>query len=78
MRQITSDMMDELIKNFPNQISEGLSIGRSATLQPSTLDVQQVLVSGLGGSGIGGNLVHSLIGDQLKVPFEVNKDYLLL
>jgi glucose/mannose-6-phosphate isomerase len=33
------------------------------------------LVTGLGGSGIGGNLVSELTAGQLNIPFLVNKDY---
>ncbi len=67
--------MDKLISNFTNQLSEAIEIGQNAKLTPPEFPIQNIMVSGLGGSGIGGNLVSEFVANELEVPFAVNKDY---
>lgn len=67
-------MMDTLIARFPDQLDEALAIGRKAHLrQPDQID--QVFVTGLGGSGIGGDFVASFVRDSCQVPYIVSKGY---
>lgn len=71
-------MMKDLVAGFPAQLREAIAIGRAFTFkQPAPAGVQQVLLTGLGGSGIGGSIVQNYVADKLKVPFVVNKDYRL-
>lgn len=67
--------MQALITNFPQQLEEALRIGSEAQLTDAQHPIHNILVIGLGGSGIGGNLVAELTRDQLKVPMNVSKDY---
>lgn len=67
--------MDELIAGFTGQLREALEIGNNATITPGDALVRNVVVTGLGGSGIGGDLVNEFVGNELKVPFIVNKGY---
>lgn len=67
--------MRDLIKNFPQQLTEALAIGKAAKLPKTDREIRNIVVSGLGGSGIGGNMVYDMVGNQLSVPFTVNKDY---
>ncbi len=69
--------MNQLIANFTTQLSEALTIGEQAHISPASTPISNVLVSGLGGSGIGGSIVLDYVYDKLKVPFTVNKDYFL-
>src|SRR6185295_17584834 len=55
----------------------GQAIGEKAKLSASKTAIHNVVVSGLGGSGIGGNLVAEIVAAELKVPMSVNKDYFL-
>jgi len=68
-------MMNQLISEFTNQMAEAIEIGREAKLTPRKKDLRNVVIAGLGGSGIGGDLVRELIAEKMKVPFEVCKDY---
>lgn len=70
-------MMDTLIANFTKQLEEAIEIGRNATINKSEHPIHNITVTGLGGSGIGGNMVAEFVSDELKVPFLVNKDYFL-
>lgn len=67
--------MDNMIARFPEQLAEALEIAQSVSLQKHTAPLRTVLVSGLGGSGIGGNFVQDLVGTECKVPIIVNKGY---
>lgn len=67
--------MDNLISSFTSQLAEAMKIGRSAELTPQHYDIRNVVVAGLGGSGIGGNLVEELTRGKMKVPMVICKDY---
>ncbi len=70
--------MFNLIKNFPAQILEALQIGSNAQLKDSTnKSFHNVVVAGLGGSGIGGNILSELLRPELEIPIVVNKGYTL-
>lgn len=64
------------IDRFPKQLEEALSIAEKAVLTKKE-NIHQVLVTGLGGSGIGGSVVAELVQNDCKVPVLVNKDYFL-
>ncbi|MEY3398148.1 MAG: hypothetical protein RL220_742 [Bacteroidota bacterium] len=69
--------MKELVNNFPQHLRDALSIGRQASLKSTGFKPENVLISGLGGSGIGGKVVSQLIQDTCPVPVAVNNDYVL-
>jgi len=69
--------MKQLITDFPAQLHEALIIGQSYRFQSSGKDFSNVILTGLGGSGIGGSIVQNYVFDKMKVPFSVNKDYFL-
>ncbi len=68
-------MMDQLIQEFPAQLSEALAIGKTATIHAHNKPIQHILVCGLGGSGIGGNFVATLTEKERKIPMLVSKGY---
>lgn len=70
------DGMKEKIESLPRQISEywekGLLLAPGKTLKPD-----RVVVSGMGGSAIPGDLLADLLFDELNVPLIVNRGYSL-
>ncbi|MBA3648437.1 MAG: bifunctional phosphoglucose/phosphomannose isomerase [Chitinophagales bacterium] len=70
-------MMDNLIAGFTKQMAEAIEIGRKIELTPRHKDIRNIVIAGLGGSGIGGNLVAGLIAGKMKLPLVVCKDYFL-
>lgn len=68
--------MKSLVQNFTNQLRESLEIADKAVVSDS-LDIYNIVISGLGGSGIGGTIVSELISTTCKVPVTVVKDYFL-
>lgn len=70
--------MYDLIKEFPAQLRKAIEIGEKATFKTTfPSGIKNVLISGLGGSGIGGNILAELLREELKVPVIVNKSYFL-
>jgi len=63
--------------DFPLQLHEALIIGKNYRFIATGKDFNNVIVTGLGGSGIGGSIVQNYVFDKLKIPFIVNKDYFL-
>jgi glucose/mannose-6-phosphate isomerase len=67
--------MKPLIEGFTKQLHEALKIGQAAEVKPAPQEIQNVVIAGVGGSGIGGALITSLRQDELKVPFSLVKSY---
>ncbi len=67
--------MRDLVASFPSQLSESLDIAKDAKLFETDANFQNVLITGLGGSGIGGTIVSELVANQAKFPVFVNKNY---
>ena len=69
--------MEKLIDAFPKQLKEALEIGRKATLKAPGGPYTNVVVTGLGGSGIGGRIAAQLMHKEAKCPIEVYNNYYL-
>lgn len=70
--------MEELIVRFTEQLRESLAIaGKYKFIAAKNTPFQNVVLTGLGGSGIAGSIVQNYIFDKAKIPFIVNKDYFL-
>ncbi len=69
--------MKDLIDTFADQLQEAIIIGQKARFKPVSVPVKNVLISGLGGSGIGATIVTQLTDKQILVPVVVNKDYFI-
>lgn len=68
--------MKNLVEGFTKQLQEALDIANAAILTPK-YNVQNIIVTGLGGSGIGGTILSELVESECPVPIIVNKDYFL-
>ncbi|MBL7889833.1 MAG: bifunctional phosphoglucose/phosphomannose isomerase [Bacteroidia bacterium] len=69
--------MKTLVANFSKQLSEAISIGEKAKLTVSESPISNVLICGLGGSGIGGSIVSELVVGNANVPINVTKGYFI-
>ncbi len=67
--------MRGLIEDFTKHITESLSISEAATLNPFTGKINNVLICGLGGSGIGGSIIAQIVAQDAECPITINKDY---
>lgn len=69
--------MNQLISEFPNNFLEAKAIAFKAEFKSPTNEIQNIVICGMGGSGIGGNLVAKWLEADLAVPVYVVKDYTL-
>jgi glucose/mannose-6-phosphate isomerase len=69
--------MKELIAGFPGQIETSLGIADASPLKNTLKTPSLIVVSGLGGSGIGGTMVADWARPHSTIPVLVNKDYSL-
>ncbi len=67
--------MKDLIANFSQHLETAIDAIKKTEIKGSERAVQNVLIMGLGGSGIGGSVMAELVADQSPVPILVNKNY---
>ncbi len=67
--------MKKLIEGFTRQLGEALRIGQAADLARQGSDIRNIVITGMGGSGIGANLVESLTFGRIPIPITVCKGY---
>ncbi len=68
--------MKELVDAFTKQLAAAKAIADKAVISPAQ-NISNVIITGLGGSGIGGTIISELVSDSCPVPIIVNKDYFL-
>ena len=69
--------MLKAIYDFPNHIAQAMSIGERISLKQAYGNVAAVIIAGMGGSAIGGDLCRVLILDEMPVPILVVRNYQL-
>jgi glucose/mannose-6-phosphate isomerase len=67
--------MNQLVEEFANQLKRALEIGQTAKIGKNKFPIRNVLITGLGGSGIGGTIISNILKDDLQVPVLINKEY---
>ncbi len=73
-KSVDPKSMYSLVESFPEQIKAASQAGMALDL-PNAAKVRALVITGLGGSAIGGDLARSIVGPQLRVPLVVNRDY---
>src|ERR1044072_4037262 len=69
--------MKTLVEQFPSQIEKAVEIGKNAKLSAKKNAVSNILITGLGGSGIGGTILSELAFPECPVPVTVSKGYFI-
>jgi glucose/mannose-6-phosphate isomerase len=69
------DEMDRLISEFPKNMREAIIIGQKSIAAFKTTRIDNVLIAGLGGSGIGGKIISQVVWDTCTVPIAVVHNY---
>jgi glucose/mannose-6-phosphate isomerase len=69
--------MYDILARFPAQVEEALAIGRAAHLPKRLRGITSIVLTGLGGSAIAGDLLRSYLAGTLDVPLIVNRHYTL-
>lgn len=63
------------IEGFTRQLGDALKIGQSLDLMRPGSDIRNVVIAGMGGSGISADLVGSLTWGRIPIPITVCKSY---
>ena len=74
-RQNDPDGMLERIKELPHQCRQAWQAVTDFVLPEDYADINKVVILGMGGSAIGGDLVRSLAQSESSVPVIVHRDY---
>lgn len=69
--------MHTWIADFSKQAEDAVRIGKKAKVKLNAKGIRNIVLTGLGGSAIGGDLLRSYLADELQIPFSVNRHYLL-
>ncbi|MFT6962832.1 MAG: glucose/mannose-6-phosphate isomerase [Flammeovirgaceae bacterium] len=67
--------MIELFEGFSRMLREAVKIGGDIRVTQPTNEIRNVLIAGLGGSGIGGTLADAITYGDISVPISVSKSY---
>ena len=67
--------MKDYINDFTSHIREAIEIANSTQLTENTKEFKNVLICGLGGSGIGGTIVNNIVSTKANIPITATKDY---
>jgi glucose/mannose-6-phosphate isomerase len=74
-RRLDRDGMLDRLREFPAQCEIAYQMAKAFPLPDSLKAARQVVVVGMGGSAIGGDLVGSLLVPESRLPFEVCRGY---
>ena len=78
IKRIDKEWMYRLILDFPNQLADALKISKKVDLKTINANsIENIIVAGMGGSAIGGDLVRSYLAEEIDLPFFVCKNYTL-
>jgi len=67
--------MNDYINDFTNHLREAIEIANNTNLKENTKEIRNVLICGLGGSGIGGTIVNDIVSPKVGIPIAATKDY---
>ncbi len=63
------------IWNFPNNLKDAIVLGDRIDLKNDYSNIQNIVIAGMGGSAIGGDIVSVLESSNINIPYVVCRDY---
>ncbi|MDQ3962810.1 MAG: bifunctional phosphoglucose/phosphomannose isomerase [Actinomycetota bacterium] len=75
LRRLDSEDVLGAVERFAEQCREAWEIGRAATGLPSGDGVESIVVLGMGGSGVAGDVTQAVVEPRLPIPFRTIKSY---
>ncbi len=76
IRAVDPQNMYNRIFDFPEQMADALTIGQNWKVSAADFsDIKNIVVIGMGGSAIGGDMVRSYLASKLQIPFMIVRNY---
>jgi len=72
---VDTENMRTLLAEFPQQLERAVEITRFFSIDPPGDTIRSIVVNGMGGSAIGGDLIRSAFRSVLQIPIEINRNY---
>jgi glucose/mannose-6-phosphate isomerase len=69
--------MNQLLVDFPKQVENAVKIGSKFKQAYNKSQIDSIVITGLGGSAIGGDLLRSYLSVESEIPFQVNRHYFM-
>ena len=76
-QSVDPENMYKSIYEFPDHMTAAITIGKSISLNKQYPDIKNVVVAGMGGSAIGGDVVRILVKNEIEIPMVVSRNYTL-
>ena len=67
--------MNNYIEDFTNHLKDAIKIGNESSFAAAKNSISNILICGLGGSGIGGTIVQDLLSKKISIPISATKGY---
>jgi glucose/mannose-6-phosphate isomerase len=67
--------MNDYISSFTDQLREAIRIGETSSFKAAENKIKNILICGLGGSGIGGSILSDVLSSEITIPISCSKDY---
>ena len=67
--------MIDYINDFTSHLTEAMEIGESSKFNNTDRSFSNILICGLGGSGIGGTILNDIVSGETHIPILSSKDY---
>ena len=74
---IDSSNMYKAIYDFPDHLRKAKTIGESIILNNKYSKIKNIVVAGMGGSAIGGDIARLILQNELKIPMYICRNYKL-
>jgi len=71
------ERMRQLITDFPKQLAQAWEIVQNSPIDFASFEPKQVVVLGMGGSGISGTMASTMLAQSAPMPIVANSDYAL-
>ena len=77
IEKLDSSGMLKFMLGLPEQCRDAYNIGFSADINKPAVKINNIVFAGVGGSGIGADLVKVYLGSELKIPVSICRNYAL-
>ena len=67
----------KFLKDFPNQIENSIKLYNQAKIQIDNSKIENIVLIGMGGSAIAGDMLNDMFFANLKFPLQVVRGYFI-